>query len=321
MSTGGSERPVGPATDLESRFLAAFGLLNAQRRNLIRSILDNPADNYFLSSRELARRHDVHVATVVRTIQALGYPRFADFAADLRRHFVARITPYTVAEAANRERKSVAQHIQGSVEFDVENIQLLRSNLDPGRVTEFAQAIYRARRICVVGVDLAASLAYFLAYTLRVLGIDADAPTGSTGDLSHTVRLLDRKDLVIGISFGRCLRATVEAMIAARRQGVPTLGITNADTTPVARHSDLYLVVSTAASIYSGSYAAPMALINAILEACSQLHPKRTLAQLRKAEKTFTSRARWYVDGAPNAAATSPAPEKPVVPLSRRKPK
>jgi len=321
MSTGGSERPVGTATGLENRFLAAFGLLNAQRWNLIRSILDNPADNYFLSSRELARRHDVHVATVVRTIQALGYRRFADFAADLRRHFVARITPYTVAQAASRERKSVAQHIQRSVEFDVENIQLLRSNLDPGRVIEFARAIYGARRISVVGVDLAASLAYFLAYTLRVLGIDADAPTGTSGNLSHSVRLLDRKDLLIGISFGRCLRATVETMLAARRQGVPVIGITNADTTPIARYSDFYLVVSTAASIYSGSHAAPMALINAILEACSQLHPKRTLAQLRKAEKTFTSRTRWYVDGTPNSASISPAPEKPVVFLPRRKPK
>jgi DNA-binding MurR/RpiR family transcriptional regulator len=291
-------RDSSPATGMERRFVSAFSGLNAQRRNLIRSILENPAENYFLSSRELARRHNVHVATIVRTIQALGYPRFADFAADLRRHFVARITPYTVAEAATRKSGSVAQQIRRSLEHDVENIQLLRSHLDTGRLVEFAQAIYRARRIAIIGVDLAAALSYFLAYALRVLGLNADAPVASSGNLSHSIRLLDRKDLLIGISFGRCLRETVEAMLAARRQGVPTIGITDADTTPIARYSDIYLVVSTTATIYSGSYAAPMALINAILEACSQLRPKRTLAQLRKAEETFTSRTRWYVDAA-----------------------
>ena len=311
-------RELGPATGLESRFAAAFSLLNADRRELIRSILENPAENYFLSSRQLATRHNVHVATIVRTVQVLGYKRFADFAADLRRHFVARITPYTLAEAASRERGSLAQRIQRSIEHDEENIHLLRSNLDAGRIIDIARAIDGARRIMVVGVDLASALACFFAYALRALGFDADSPVATLGNLSHSVRGLGRKDLLIGISFGRCLRDTVETMLAARRQGVPTIGITDADTTPVARCSDTYLVVSTAASVFCGSYAAPMAAINAILEACSLLRPKRTLAQLRKAEEAFTSRARWCVDA---QSPDAPRPERKTTRRSsRRKP-
>ena len=318
MNSNASEGQAGSSTALEKRFAAAFALLNAERRKLIRAILDNPAENYFLSSRQLATRHHVHAATIVRTVQALGYRRFADFAADLRRHFVARITPYTLAEAASRQSGSLAQHVQRSVEHDVENLHLLRSNLDTDRIIDFARSIYRARRISVVGVDLAAALAYFFAYNLRVLGFDAEAPVATLGNLGHSVRRLGRKDLLIGISFGRCLRDTVETMLAARRQGVLTIGITDADTTPVARCSDVYLVVSTAASIFCGSYAAPVALINAVLEACSRLRPEHTLAQLRKAEEAFTSRTRWYV-----AAAQSPTDSRPpdkAIRLSRRKP-
>jgi DNA-binding MurR/RpiR family transcriptional regulator len=85
---------------LEVRF--ARSALSRQRRQLIREILDNPKEAYFLSSRELARRFNVDAATIVRTIQALGYERFADFAADLREHFVRQITPYTVARARTR---------------------------------------------------------------------------------------------------------------------------------------------------------------------------------------------------------------------------
>jgi len=62
--------------------------LSASRTKMLRMILENPADTFFLSSRELAKRYDVDVATIVRTIQALGYGKFAEFAADLRSHFI-----------------------------------------------------------------------------------------------------------------------------------------------------------------------------------------------------------------------------------------
>jgi DNA-binding MurR/RpiR family transcriptional regulator len=68
------------------------------------AIRENSDDTFFLSSRELARRYDVDAATIVRTIQALGYQRFAEFAADLRSHFVTHITPYTILKAASEEK-------------------------------------------------------------------------------------------------------------------------------------------------------------------------------------------------------------------------
>ena len=92
-------------TSLEVRF--ARSSLSGSRRRLIREILDKHEETFFLSSRELAKRYNVDAATIVRTIQALGYERFADFAADLRQHFVNHITPYTVLKAATQEKRSV----------------------------------------------------------------------------------------------------------------------------------------------------------------------------------------------------------------------
>src|SRR5215470_10113635 len=88
-------------TDLEIRFAKAQLNLSPSRRRLLRNILENPEDAYYLSSRELARRYQVDAATIVRTIQVLGYQKFAEFLADLRSHFVRRITPYTVLKAAS----------------------------------------------------------------------------------------------------------------------------------------------------------------------------------------------------------------------------
>src|SRR5262249_43076283 len=110
----------------------------------------------------------------------------------------------------------------------------------------------------------------------------------------RSARGLGRRDLLIAISFGRCLRATVEAMHQAHRQGVATFGITNSDVTPIARFSDAYVVASTASSTFSDSYAAPMSVLNAIVRACTHLQPRRTVPRLREMEMTHTAGARWY---------------------------
>jgi DNA-binding MurR/RpiR family transcriptional regulator len=195
---------------------------------------NNHEETFFLSSRELAKRYNVDAATIVRTVQALGYERFADFAADLRQHFVNQITPYIVLKAETQERRSVTDRVRHCLERDNENLSVLRSSLDAERVMQLAKSIHRSQRILVIGVDLAASLSWFLAYGLTPLGFDARAPVGSTGNLQHKIDVLTKKDLLIAISFGRCLRDTVEAAQRAHERGVPTFGITDSETTPIA---------------------------------------------------------------------------------------
>jgi DNA-binding MurR/RpiR family transcriptional regulator len=279
-------------TSLEVRF--AESPLSGSRRSLIREILDNHEQTFFLSSREMAKRYNVDAATIVRTVQALGYERFADFAADLRQHFVNHITPYTVLKAATQQKRSVIDQVQHCLERDVESLSVLRSSLEANRAVELAKRIHGANRILVVGVDLAASLAWFLAYGLTPLGFDAEAPVGSTGNLQHKIDLLTEKDLMVAISFGRCLRETVEAVQRAHGRGVPTFGITDSSTTPIALHCDDYLLAPTSSPSFTGSYVAPMALVNTIIVACAHLRPKRALAMLSRTEQEYRTGTRWY---------------------------
>jgi DNA-binding MurR/RpiR family transcriptional regulator len=281
-------------TAIEQRIARFEGRLSPNRRRLLQATLENPDETFFLSSRALARRYSVDPATIVRTVQALGYQRYTDFATDLRAHFVSRLTPYRILKATTDEKRSLADHVRHSLERDLGNLNRLHSGLDPERVVSFARRIHQARRILVVGSDLAASLASFFAYALLPLGFDAESPVGTAGNLQHKVRLLARKDLLVAISFGRCLRVTVEAAKLARTRRVPTIAITDSDTTPLARECDDYFVASTAGATFSGSYVAPMALLNAILLACAEIAPSRALALLRQTEKEYLAGSRWY---------------------------
>jgi DNA-binding MurR/RpiR family transcriptional regulator len=281
-------------TPLGTRFFANQAGLSSSRQRLLRQIIDESNETFFLSSREMGRRYNVDSATVIRTVQALGYERFADFAQDLREHFVTQITPYSAMKAAEQTNRSVADRVRQSLEQDLENLSALRSTLDAEKIVEIAKQINHARRIIIVGIDFAASLARSLAYALARLGVDAEAPTGSSGVVQNKVKLMTPKDLLIAISFGRGLRDTIDAVLSARRRNVPSFGITDSDITPIAKYCDIYLTASIARTSFIDSYAAPTAAINALLVACAHSQSARSLEHLRELEEENTSGVRWF---------------------------
>ncbi|HZI48107.1 MAG TPA: MurR/RpiR family transcriptional regulator [Pyrinomonadaceae bacterium] len=287
------QQGVSPST-LETRFAEARTQLNPRRQRLVHAILDSADETCFLSSREMAKRFHIDATTILRTTQVLGYGSFADFAADLRQHFISRINPYTALKAATKEKRSIADHIDHSLEKAVDNLNVLRSDLDKQRVIELAKLIKRSRRVIVVGLDFAASLSYYLAYGLLALGLEAEAPLGSSGNLQYKVELLTSKDLLIAISFGQCLRDTVESVVQARKQNVATFGITDSNTSPIARYCDAHLITPVVSPSFLNSYVAPMAAISAIHVACAHIDPKRSLNRLRPTDREYAAGHRWY---------------------------
>lgn len=281
-------------TPLEHRVQEAESRLSSRRQKLVRAMVDNAEDTYYLSSREMARRYGVDAATIVRTIQVLGYGQYAQFIADLRSHFVTSITPYRMMRSAARARRSVEGHVQHSLEMDRANMDAFRDSMPPERVVELARRLDKAQQIVVVGVDLAYSLAWFLAYGLSWLGLRAEAPSGGSGNLHHRARALGSRDILVAISFGRCLRDSVEAARTARKKGAWTFGITDATNSPIARVCHDHWQVSVTNPSFNGSYVAPMAALNALLVGYAHVQSKRSLVRLREIEREEETVGRWF---------------------------
>ena len=281
-------------TPLETRFIESQTNLSASRKRLVNQILSEPQNTYFLSSREMGRRYGVDSSTIVRTVQAMGYAKFGDFADDLRNHFEKQLTPYTSMKAATQKNRSVADYIHQSIDQDLSNLNTLKFGLNSAKIIELAKQIHSSRRIIVVGIDYAESLATSLTYGLGKLGCDAEAPTGSTGIVQNKVRIMTEKDLLIAISFGQGLRETIEAVKNASGYGVPTFGITDGDNTPISKYCGDYIVAATDRTSFLDSYVAPVAAINALLVACAHSQPKRALELLEKADKEDAEGDRWH---------------------------
>lgn len=287
------------ATPLEQRMQRAEGKLSSRRQQLLQSILDHAEDTYYLSSRKLGRRYGVDAATIVRTIQVLGYNDYSSFLSDLRSHFVTRITQFRVMEATVRKRRTLDEHVRHSMELDRSNLEGLAQTVPPARVIALARRLRKARQIVIVGVDSAHSLAWLMAYALSWLGLRAEAPVGSYGNLHHRARSLGHKDILVAISFGRCLRVTVETAETARQHGAWTFAVTDAHNSPIARVCHDHWVVSVTNPIHKGSYVAPVAVLNALEVACAHLDSSRSLKRLREIEKEEEKSGRWFAPVAP----------------------
>src|SRR5262249_11861551 len=148
-------------------------------------------------------------ATVVRIVRVLGFLSFREFQRHLHDLSIAFATSADTMQTARSARDGRHSYVPDSIERDLKNLQALKNTLEPARLAALARRIYTARRIVLLGGDLAAFLADYLDYHLTLLGRPVFAAT-SAGRIGHLARALTKEDLVIAISFRRGLKQTVE---------------------------------------------------------------------------------------------------------------
>jgi DNA-binding MurR/RpiR family transcriptional regulator len=267
--------------------------LSRKRQELIRPVFEKPREYVLLSTRRLAQKLRVNSATAVRIVQGMGFASYKEFQRYLYELAIFQATSLDTVHATALRDSSPGAHAREAIEQDIRNLQQLRTSLDCDRVAALATRIHDARRILILGGELAASLAWFLHYHLLQLGLPAVRAAGA-GEMMHMARASGKQDLAIAISFRRCLRETVESMKQARANGVHCVAITNTFVSPLARFADEFFVVSVDSTSFGFSFAAPQSLIDGIVAACGYCRPERNKPILKKVAEEQRKGFRWY---------------------------
>jgi DNA-binding MurR/RpiR family transcriptional regulator len=267
--------------------------LSPKRQEIIRPVLENPRSYVLLSVRALAGRLGTDPATMVRIVQGLGFATYKDFQRHLHDLSVAYATSLDTLKAAKREGTGPATFVRAALHRDMQNLHALNNSLNAEKVCALARRIFEAPKILLLGGDAATSLVHHLEYHFTVIGLPVLSAT-STGRISHVVRTVGKKDVVIGISFRRGLRQTVEGMQSARRNGAFTVAITDTFVSPLARAADESFIASVETPSFGASYVAPMAMIDAIVSAVANVKPRRIISLIRQADEEQRRGFRWY---------------------------
>src|SRR5450755_1273450 len=169
--------------------------LSSKRQEIIRPILEHPREFVLLSVRALAKRLRTDPATIVRIVQGLGFENYKHFQRQVHELSLAFATSLdTMQQSLHSGRTSAPA--ANAILRDLKNLQGLKNSIDAPRFTRLAKRIYASRRIAILAGDLAAVIAEYLGYQLSLLGLPVFIAT-SPGSVTHTVRSLTKKDLVI----------------------------------------------------------------------------------------------------------------------------
>jgi RpiR family carbohydrate utilization transcriptional regulator len=277
-----------PAINLPER----IEQLSAKRQEVIRPILEHPREFVLLSVRAIAKRLHTDPATVVRIVRGLGFSSYRAFQHHLHELSLAFATSLDTMQDGGRDA-NMPSYVRDSLSQDLKNLQGLKNSLDAQRLASLAKRFYEARRILILGSDLAALLAEYLEYQMSLLGLPIFSAT-SAGRITHLARIVTKQDLVVGITFRRGLRQTVEGVQQARAHGAYCVGISDTYLSPLARECDELFIASTESTSFGASYVAPISLLNAILAACAQYRRPQTLALLKEIAEEQRKGFRWY---------------------------
>src|SRR5215469_5553925 len=95
--------------------------LTPRRQEMIRRILEHPNDYVLLSLRGVARAIQSEPATLLRTVQAMGFKQYQDFQRYLHERCIAYSTSLDVMERSAVHHAGLKGLIGRSMERDIEN--------------------------------------------------------------------------------------------------------------------------------------------------------------------------------------------------------
>jgi DNA-binding MurR/RpiR family transcriptional regulator len=269
-------------------------ILTRSQRILMEFILSHEDESIFLNIEDLSARVNVSVATVVRLSKALGFKGFPEFQRELRFLFRAKLTTTSRLRKTAGKVRSEKDILDKILHEDIQNI---KETLDQTSLQEFHQFVHSidyARRVILVGLRSVYSLASFFGTALKFLQKNVWVITPGIGDLWDQLLGLRKGDLVVGISFPRYTKLTVDVMRFAKQRGIKTLAITDTLMSPLAQYADHVLTARYKMDSFIESLTASFSLINAVVTALGVKNKRRTMASLKELEELWESQQTYY---------------------------
>lgn len=227
-------------------------------------ILENQSTVPFLTVSKLAKKAGVSDATVVRFATLLGYSGYPEMHKLLQNSVKEQLTTSErlkiSQEVYNQEPMGVYEVFQD----DIANIHTTMETLDEQAFHQAVESLVGARKIYIIANRSATALGVFLQYYLEMILENVEL-LQSLEISSEKLHQLNKKDVVIGISFSRYTKSTVQMFSFAKEKDARTIAITDNLLSPLVPYADIPLTASSQMPSLIDSFVAPLSLINALL--------------------------------------------------------
>ena len=227
-------------------------------------ILEEPHSIPFLTGAKLAELTGVSEATVVRFATFLGFSGYNDLQKHLARSLEKRLNTVDRLTMTRSMYNETEKAIYDNFTEDIHNIQSTMQQLNISDIEKAAEYILEAERIYIIANRSAISLGTFLQYYFNIM-------FGNSKLISTTEAIFDQildvkeKDVVIGISYARYTKSTLDAISYAANKKAKIIALTDYFSSPITKYADIALYASSNMKSFLDSFVAPLSVINTLI--------------------------------------------------------
>ena len=259
------------------------------QRRIADFIINHYDEAAFMTAAKLGDEVGVSESTVVRFATELGfegYPQFQKALQELIRSKLTIVQRLDVTRARMRDDEVLRQVALS----DINNIRRTIEDLDDSVFYNAVDAIVNARQVYIFGAGSCKHLAGFLTHYLQLLvGKARRVTVASPSQICEQMIDLSPEDVVIGISFPRYSKISVQAMHYAQNKGATVIALTDSVLSPIAPYATNLLTAHSDMASVVDSLVAPLSVINALIVALSLRTMESTRTKLEELEQLWNS--------------------------------
>jgi DNA-binding MurR/RpiR family transcriptional regulator len=257
--------PTGGHQALSAYIRARFDEFSRSQKDVAQYIVDHLDEAAFQTAEELARRASTSSSTVVRFSQALGFEGFPELQQAARDEYRRRPPGANGTIAASAPLFSLDHtEFEAALAADHVNVEDTAHKLSRSSVESAIDAIASAEKVLIAGTDQMAFFASYLRHLLMLLDLRAEIVASPSQEALGRLSRIDERTLVIGLSAGRPHPLITRTMKLARHRRAPTLAITDATLSEVARLARIRLYYSSNTPAFVRSHTALLSIIQAL---------------------------------------------------------
>lgn len=232
---------------------------------IVSFLRDSPAEALASSAAEIAARMGSSDATIIRTVQALGF----DGMPGLRRALVASLGASTPADDLRRTLDQTGPESAAAVELvlriHAENIEEHRKRKGREKLGEAVAALSTASRVMTFGVGPSAPLAHYVAALLNRHGRAAGVLDRTGLGLADQLLGLATGDALLLLAYGVPYRESIATAAEGKRLGLPIVLVTDTPDSRLAKSADVVVRARRGRAGGVALHAATLALLEAIV--------------------------------------------------------
>jgi DNA-binding MurR/RpiR family transcriptional regulator len=232
------------------------------------------------SAAALGARIGTSDATVLRTVQTLGFASLADLKSAILNSGPVSTPADDMRRTLVDLEKATGEALDGILQAHADGLSILQSEKCRAQMAASVRVLDAADRIAVFGIGPSSALATYVSVLLTRSGRRSRTINATGSMLADQLLDLRAGDALLILAYGRLYREVKAVFAEAKALRLPTVLVTEADDTPLAKLADVCVAIPRGRPGQMALHGATLVGLEALALSLAAAKPEAALSSL-----------------------------------------